>query len=97
VIDSGLIDIWQSMGVVLGTLFLAAILTLVASLFTERSKQPCHLAFDRAITVATFAQLPMGSVHIGELGFCGWLFLALGLAGLTPASTIKYPSMVSST
>jgi hypothetical protein len=97
VIDSGLIDIWQSMGVVLGTLFLAAILTLIVPLFTEESKQPYHLAFDRAITVATFAQLPMGSVHIGELGFCGWLFLALGIAGLTPAAAIKYPSVVSST
>jgi hypothetical protein len=55
------------------------------------------LAFDRAITVATFAQLPMGSVHIGELGFCGWLFLALGIAGLAPAAAIKHPVVVSST
>lgn len=97
VIDSGLIDIWQSMGVILGTVFLAAILTLVVPLFTERSTQPYHLAFDRAITVATFAQLPMGSVHIGELGFCGWLFLALGIAGLAPAAAIKHPAVVSST
>ena len=97
VIDSGLIDIWESMGVVLGTVFLGAIGCLLARLFTDRSMQPYDIAFDRAIAVATFAQLPMGSVHIGELGFCGWLFLALGIAGLTPAAATKYQSVVIST
>ena len=97
VIDSGLIDIWESMGVVLGTVFLGAIGCLLAPLFIGRSMQPYDIAFDRAIAVATFAQLPMGSVHIGELGFCGWLFLALGIAGLTPAAATKYQSVVSST
>jgi hypothetical protein len=97
VIDSGLIEIWRSMGVIVGTVFLVAIVWLVSSVFTERSTQPYHVAFDRAIAVATFIQLPMGSVHIGELGFCGWLFLGLGIAGLTPAAAIKYPSVVSST
>jgi hypothetical protein len=97
VIDSGLIEIWRSMGVIAGTLFLCAIVWLCAMLFIERSTDEYHVSFDRAIAVATFAQLPMGSVHIGELGFCAWLFLGLGIAGLAPMAAIKYPSMVNST
>ena len=82
VIDSGLIDIWSSLGVIAGTLFLAALGCLLVPLFTTHGVMAPHLAFDRAIAITTFLQLPMGSAHIGELGFCGWLFLAFGLAAL---------------
>ena len=88
VIDSGIIDIWSSLGVIAGTLFLGGLACLLIPLFTPGVTAP-HLPFDRAIAVTTFLQLPMGSAHIGELGFCGWLFLALGLAAL-PASSVPF-------
>jgi hypothetical protein len=48
-----------------------------------------HLDFDRALVVAVFIQLPMGSVHIGEMGFTGWLFLGLALAALAQKRVAK--------
>lgn len=83
VIDSGLIEIWRSMGLLAGTLFLGAIVAAASGLFRAHRRHAHHLDFDRALVTATFIQLPMGSVHIGELGFCAWLFLGLGLATLT--------------
>lgn len=82
VIDSGLIEIWRSMGIVVGTTFLLAIAAVVSKLFSTSSPPSSDHYFDRAIAVATFVQLPMGSVHIGEMGFCAWLFLSFGLAAL---------------
>jgi hypothetical protein len=93
VIDSGLIDIWSSLGVIAGTLFLAGLACLVSPLFTTPAPTAPHLPFDRAIVLTTFLQLPMGSAHIGELGFCAWLFLALGLAAL-PALNVPLPHPV---
>lgn len=95
-IDSGLVDIWRSLGVAAGTVFLLAIAALVALLFTRPATDLYHLAFDRAIAVTAFAQLPMGSSHIGELGFCGWLFLALGLAALAPTAALQHSTFVRS-
>lgn len=82
VIDSGLIEIWRSMGVVVGTAFLIAIAAVIMKLFSAPNPPGGDHHFDRAIAVATFMQLPMGSVHVGELGFCAWLFLSFGLAAL---------------
>jgi len=41
--------------------------------------------FDRALVVATFVQLPMGSVQVGEIGFCAWMYIGFGLATLAAA------------
>jgi hypothetical protein len=88
IMDSGLIDIWRSLGLVVGTLYLGALLGLVARTFNRRRSIAQHLDFDRALVVASFVQLPMGSVHIGEMGFCAWLVLGLGLGALaTPGET----------
>lgn len=80
IIDGGLIEIALALGLVVGVAYLSALITLVASLFTAGGGIQPHLPFDRAIAVATLLQLPMGSVHVGELGFCAWLFLGLALA-----------------
>jgi hypothetical protein len=90
IVDSGLIDIWRAMGVVVGTMFLAAIAWLTVLVFTEKSLDLHNVSFDRAIAVATFVQLPTGSVHIGEVGFCGWLFLGFAIAGLAPVAFAKH-------
>jgi hypothetical protein len=78
--DGGLIEVWRALGAIVGTLFLATLVTLVASLFFRRPLPGTALLFDRAIALATFAQLPMGAVHVGELGFWAWMFLGLGFA-----------------
>jgi hypothetical protein len=80
VIDSGLIEIWRAMGVVVGSVYLLSITVLVLSIFGSSASVDAHIVFDRAIVVAAFIQLPMGSVQIGELGFCAWVFLGFGLA-----------------
>ena len=82
IIDSGLIDIWRALGIVVGTVFLGAMIMLIVRMFASAPALANNLDFDRALVVASFIQLPMGSVHTGELGFCGWLFLGLGLAAL---------------
>ncbi|MEJ0037831.1 MAG: hypothetical protein WDO68_17450 [Gammaproteobacteria bacterium] len=93
VIDSGVIEIARAFGVLAGTAFLLAMALLVAPLFGRAARSHEDVWFDRAIVVATFVQLPMGSVHIGELGFFAWLFLGLGLAALeadpTPAAYLE--------
>jgi hypothetical protein len=74
-IDGAFIEIWRAMGVVVGTLFLASLLTLIVPLFNLSTALGDAAFFDRAIVIALFIQLPIGSVHTGELGFCGWLCL----------------------
>jgi len=78
--DSGLIDIWRALGVVVGSGFLGALALLCARALAPTAHAAMDLDFDRAIAVTTFVQLPMGSVHTGEMGFCAWLFLGLALA-----------------
>jgi hypothetical protein len=80
VFDSGLIEVWRAMGVIVGSLFLGALATLSVSLFRSVPGGVPTLPYDRAIVIATFVQLPMGSTHVGELGICAWLFLGLALA-----------------
>jgi hypothetical protein len=82
VIESGLIDTWRSLGFIVGTAYLAAMVTLVLRTSTRRGSTAIHVDFDRAAVVASFIQLPMGSVHTGELGFLAWMFLGLALATL---------------
>ncbi|HEV8443564.1 MAG TPA: hypothetical protein VGQ27_08785 [Steroidobacteraceae bacterium] len=82
VIDSGLIDTWRSLGFFVGTAYLAAFASLIVRIFGRRPEAAQDLDFDRAVVVATFIQLPMGSVHTGELGFFAWVFLGLALTTL---------------
>lgn len=74
-IDGAFIEIWRGMGVVVGTMFLAAMLSLILPLLSLSPALGNAVFFDRAIVIALFVQLPIGSVHTGELGFCGWLCL----------------------
>ena len=53
---------------------------LIAGLFGRAATRDGHVYFDRAIVLTLFLQFPIGTVHIGELGFCAWTFLGLGLA-----------------
>jgi hypothetical protein len=79
-IDSAFIEIARALGVIAGTIFLVSMAIPVFALFGPAASIGNHVYFDRAIVAATALQLPMGSVHIGELGFCAWMFCGLGLA-----------------
>jgi hypothetical protein len=79
-IDGAVIEIFTAMGVFVGTAFIAAIVTLIAGLFQRSAAASRHIHFDRAIVLTLFAQFPIGTVHIGELGFCAWMFLGFALA-----------------
>jgi len=79
-IDGAIIEIYRAMGVFVGTAFILAVAVLVVSLFRAVPPGVGHLYFDRAIVAALFVQLPIGTVHVGELGFCAWAFLGFGLA-----------------
>ena len=68
-IDGALIEIWRGMGVFVGTAFLLCIGVLVVSLLFLPPSLGSDIYYDRAIILATFIQLPMGSVHTGEMGF----------------------------
>lgn len=79
-IDGALIEILRGMGVIVGGAFLLALSVLFSSLVFPDLSAGRHIFFDRAIVAAIFVQLPMGSVHTGELGFCAWMFLGFALA-----------------
>jgi hypothetical protein len=85
--DSGLIDIWRALGVLVGSGFLGALIVLCGRALAPAAQASVDLDFDRTIAVTTFVQLPMGSVHAGEMGFCAWLFLGLALAARQQRST----------
>lgn len=82
-IDGAPIEIWRGMGVLIGTTFLLALLAPVGALLSAPADADRQIYFDRAIVVSTLIQLPIGSVHAGELGFCAWTFMGLGLAELS--------------
>jgi hypothetical protein len=87
ILDSALIEIWRGLGVIAGTAYLGAMVYLVVTLFQRGTDVAQHLHFDRAVVIAAWAQLPMGSVHTGENGFFAWLFLGLGLAILARSAS----------
>jgi hypothetical protein len=95
VMDSGLIEIWRGLGFFAGTAYLGALVVLVTTLFRRARDVAHHLDFDRAIVLAAFLQLPMGSVHYGEAGFMAWLFVGLGLAALAHRATTPPMSLES--
>jgi hypothetical protein len=78
--DGALIEVYRAMGVFVGTAFVLAIAVLVAGMFRAAPAAGSHIPYDRAIVVALFAQFPIGTVHVGEIGFCAWNFLGFGLA-----------------
>jgi len=79
-IDGALIEVYRAMGVFVGTAFILAIAALVAGLFRAAPAAGSHIYYDRAIVLALFVQFPIGTVHVGEIGFCAWNFLGFGLA-----------------
>jgi hypothetical protein len=85
VIDGGLIEILRSIGLVVGTAYLLALGVAVVRSFRREPAVAQDVDFDRAIIVSTFIQLPMGSVQIGEIGFCAWMYLGFALATLAAA------------
>jgi len=85
VIDGGLIEILRSIGLVVGTAYLGALSILIVRSFRRGPSVSRDVDFDRALVVATFIQLPMGSVQIGEIGFCAWMYTGFALATLTAA------------
>ena len=78
-IDGALIEVYRAMGVFVGTAFILAIVLLVVNLF-QAARSDRHIYYDRAIVAALFVLFPLGTVHVGELGFCAWAFIGLGLA-----------------
>ena len=79
-IDGAVIEIYTAMGVFVGTAFIAAIAILIGGLFGAGAAGSRHIHFDRAIVLTLFALFPIGTVHIGELGFCAWMFMGFGIA-----------------
>jgi hypothetical protein len=94
VIDGGLIEILRALGVIVGTAYLLALGILVARLFRRNSAVARDVDFDRALVVATFVLLPMGSAQIGEIGFCAWMYIGFGLATLSSTSALVRPGRV---
>jgi hypothetical protein len=78
-IDGAIIEIYTAMGVFVGTVFLLSLGVLIAELFLGGGARDPHLYFDRAIVLTLFLQFPIGTVHVGELGFCAWSFMGLAL------------------
>ena len=98
VIDSGIIETINALGIVVGTAFLLGLAGLAVKAVTGRGRgQSVHLC--RAVVVASLVQLPFGTIHAGETGFWTWLFIGLSLAGGLPhgqlAGAAARPSLVT--
>ena len=78
-LDGAIIEIWLALGIVVGTAFLGALAALLVPLFGVAAAPGSDIFYDRAIVITLFLQLPIGTVHVGELGFCAWTFLGLAL------------------
>jgi hypothetical protein len=79
-IDGALIEVYRAMGVFVGTAFILSIVVLVAGLFGSVPAAASAVYYDRAIVTALFVQFPIGTVHVGELGFCAWMFMGFAYA-----------------
>ena len=90
VIDGGLIEILRSLGAIVGAAYLAALAILITRLFRRHPAVADDVDFDRAVVVATFVLLPMGSAQIGEIGFCAWMYIGFGLATLSSAQALVH-------
>ena len=82
VVDSGLIESYNELGVFVGTLFMAGILGATCLPFARKSRNDASIPLCRAVALALICQLPFGSVYGGEFGFCGWLFFGFAAAVL---------------
>ena len=82
VVDSGLIESYNELGIFVGTLFMAGILGATCLSFAPKSRKDTCIPLCRAVALAILCQLPFGSVYEGELGFCGWLFFGFAAAAL---------------
>jgi hypothetical protein len=91
-IDGAFIEVWRGLGVLVGSGFLLCIGILAGSLLFMPPGVDSEFYFDRAIVIGTFIQLPIGSVHMGEMGFCAWMFLGFALAELSRRRTSAIPS-----
>ena len=78
-IDGAVIEIYTAMGVFVGSIFMLSLMILVGGLFGGTGPKDPHLYFDRAIVLTLFLQFPIGTVHVGELGFCAWSFMGLAI------------------
>lgn len=76
-LDSGLIDIFVSLGVIGGGLFLCALASLTVQGWLIVRRSPDAAAAELAACLYGLSQLPFGSQHAGEHGM--FLFLGLGL------------------
>lgn len=78
VLDSGLIEVLVSLGVVAGTGFLVALGSLLLASLLEGARRGGAALGGAAAALLCLAQLPLGATHVGELGV--FAFLGLGLA-----------------
>lgn len=89
VIDSGIIEVYTALGIIMATVMFAAMAVLVLRTFRASDAVSPHMHLYRAVVVASFLQLPFGSVHVGEAGFGAWLCLGLAMASMLPRSDIR--------
>lgn len=82
VIDSGILDMFFTLGWFGAIFYLGGLILLLFQVFqfTEPSFDP-FMAAARAIALASFASLPLGSAMLGVSGMMLWGFLAIVLAG----------------
>ena len=80
VIDSGIIEIFSTFGIFVGSLFFSALASAISLTFLRELSSFGGIYCAGA--VGLFCQVPFGSVFIGESGYCGWLFLGLAAASV---------------
>ncbi len=82
IIDSGILAIYLAFGVLVGTVFIGALLFAIRMTFPDACRRCPDMPLYSAVAVATFCQLPFGEVHVGESGFLAWLFIGAAAAAI---------------
>jgi hypothetical protein len=103
-LDSGILDTIRALGLFGGLLYLAGLAALILTMLSRRFTPGLGSVIFRSAAVVCFLQIPLGSVHVAEAGFLGWLTLAVGLASGRPRSlasissgVLRNPSMRNAT
>lgn len=80
-LDSGILDVFLTFGVVGGTVWFLAVGFLIRSAWREVPRSRDMLAGHLGAVAGLVSAFPLGTTAIGEVGILGWVGLGLLLAG----------------
>jgi hypothetical protein len=79
VVDSGILDSVRALGIFGGAFYFISLFMLILSTFQSDPTPGSKLYLYRVLVIIAFIQIPLGAVHIAEVGVLNWIMLATAL------------------